>query len=57
MGIDRTPTFFLGVVDSDNDNHAVRISKVIRGVYPYEIFEADLNELLALGGPQHSANR
>ena len=52
MGVDRTPTFFLGVVESDN--HVVRVSKVVRGVYPYDTFKADLDEVLASGRPQHS---
>jgi protein-disulfide isomerase len=45
MGIGGTPTFLLGIVESDGQT--VRIEKTIIGAYPYEVFQSDLEELLA----------
>jgi protein-disulfide isomerase len=44
MGIQGTPMFFLGMIQ-DNGN-VVKVGKIIMGAYPYEIFKADLDELL-----------
>jgi protein-disulfide isomerase len=44
MGIQGTPMFFLGMIQ-ENGN-VVKVGKVIMGAYPYEIFKADLDELL-----------
>ena len=45
MGIDGTPTFFLGVIQENGD--VVKVQKTITGAYPYTIFQTDLDELLA----------
>ncbi len=45
MGIDGTPTFFLGVIQ-DNGN-VVKVEKTIVGAHPYQTFKSDLDELLA----------
>lgn len=45
IGIERTPTFLLGRASSEGA--VVKISKAIRGTYPYEIFKSDLDKLLS----------
>jgi protein-disulfide isomerase len=49
MGIDGTPTFFLGTIGSDDD--VVSISKKIDGARPYQAFQSILDELLASKSP------
>lgn len=49
LGVDSTPTFLLGTIDPDHPG-VLWISKVIRGAYPYPVFKADLDELLASHG-------
>lgn len=44
MGIDGTPTFFLGVVESSGD---VTISKRFAGTAPFDVFQSELDALLA----------
>jgi len=44
MGIDGTPTFFLGVVEPSGD---VTIEKRIKGTAPFDVFKSELDALLA----------
>ena len=50
MGIDGTPTFFIGTISPDED--VVNISKRIVGAHPYETFESALDELLTPKSPE-----
>jgi protein-disulfide isomerase len=43
MGIDGTPTFFIGTIDGDT----VRIKNAIQGGPPFEVFKTSLDALLA----------
>jgi protein-disulfide isomerase len=45
MGIQGTPTFFIGVIQ-ENGN-VLKVEKTIMGAHPYETFKSDLDELLA----------
>jgi len=45
MGIDGTPTFFLGVVGSDGD---VNIEKRLQGAAPFDVFKSEIDAVLAL---------
>jgi protein-disulfide isomerase len=55
LGVNSTPTFFLGTIDPDHPG-VLRISKVIRGAYPFPVFEADLDELLASHSQQQTSS-
>jgi protein-disulfide isomerase len=50
MGIDGTPTFFIGNIDPKGD--VVNIKKKIVGAHPYETFQSALDELLAAKSEQ-----
>jgi len=45
LGIDGTPTFYIGTIDPSGD--VVNISKRIVGANPYEVFQFALDEVLA----------
>jgi protein-disulfide isomerase len=45
MGIDGTPTFFLGVIQENGK--VVKVEKTIVGAHSYKTFKSDLDELLA----------
>lgn len=45
MGIDGTPTFFIGTIDPKGE--VVNITKKIVGAHPYEVFQSALDEVLA----------
>jgi protein-disulfide isomerase len=45
LGIDGTPTFYIGTIDPSGD--VVNISKRIVGAHPYEVFQSALDEVLA----------
>jgi len=45
MGIIGTPTFFLGVMDTNGQ--VISVKRTIPGAYPYLVFKSYLDELLA----------
>ena len=45
MGVNGTPTFFLGIVDANGQT--ISVKRTIPGAYPYLIFKSYLDELLA----------
>jgi protein-disulfide isomerase len=49
MGIDGTPTFFLGVVEPSGD---VTIEKRLQGTAPFDVFKAEIDALLASNGQE-----
>jgi protein-disulfide isomerase len=49
MGIDGTPTFFLGVVEPGGD---VTIEKRFAGAAPFDVFKSELDALLASNGQE-----
>jgi protein-disulfide isomerase len=49
MGIDGTPTFFLGVVEPGGD---VTIEKRFAGAAPFDVFKSELDALLAASGQE-----
>jgi protein-disulfide isomerase len=49
MGIDGTPTFFLGVVEPSGD---VTIEKRFKGTAPFDVFKSELDALLASKGQE-----
>jgi len=50
LGIQGTPTFFLGIIGSNGD--VVSVEKRIVGAAPYEVFKTDLDALLASNGQE-----
>ena len=50
LGVQATPTFFLGFIGSNGD--AVSVEKRIVGAAPYEVFRTDLDALLAVKSEQ-----
>jgi protein-disulfide isomerase len=49
MGIDGTPTFFLGVVEPSGD---VTIEKRLQGTAPFDVFKTEIDALLASNGQE-----
>ena len=49
MGIDGTPTFFLGVVKPSGD---VTIEKRLQGAAPFDVFKTEIDALLASKNPE-----
>jgi protein-disulfide isomerase len=49
MGIDGTPTFFLGVVEPSAD---VTIEKRLQGAAPFDVFKTEIDALLASNGQE-----
>ena len=49
MGIDGTPTFFLGVVEPGGD---VTIEKRLQGAAPFDVFKTEIDALLASNGQE-----
>jgi protein-disulfide isomerase len=49
MGIDGTPTFFLGVVGPDGD---VTVEKRLQGAAPFDVFKTEIDALLASTGQE-----
>ena len=49
MGIDGTPTFFLGVVEPSGD---VAIEKRLQGAAPFDVFKTEIDALLASNGQE-----
>jgi protein-disulfide isomerase len=49
MGIDGTPTFFLGVVEPSGD---VTIEKRLQGAAPFDVFKTEIDALLASNGQE-----
>ncbi len=49
MGIDGTPTFFLGVVEPSGD---VTIEKRLQGAAPFDVFKTEIDALLASKSPE-----
>ena len=45
MGINGTPTFFIGKIDEDGQ--MIHVGKVIIGARPYEDFKSAIDEVLA----------
>jgi len=45
IGVNATPTFFVGVVEPNSD--VIRVKRTIPGAYPYLVFQSYLDELLA----------
>ncbi len=54
MGVDGTPTFFLGVVEPGGD---VTISKRFAGTAPFDVFKSELDALLASNGQEPVSTR
>lgn len=52
MGIDGTPTFFLGVVGPDGE---VTIEKRLQGAAPFDVFKTEIDVLLAPNSQQTAA--
>jgi protein-disulfide isomerase len=50
MGVDGTPTFFIGAIDPNGD--VITVRKRIVGAHPYETFQSALDELLAAKSEQ-----
>jgi protein-disulfide isomerase len=50
LGIDGTPTFFLGVIGENGD--VVKIEKAIKGTSPFLVFKTSLDALLAMNGQE-----
>jgi len=50
LGIDGTPTFFLGVIGENSD--VVKIEKAIKGPSPFAVFKTSLDALLASNGQE-----
>jgi protein-disulfide isomerase len=49
MGIDGTPTFFLGVVEPSGE---VTIEKRLQGAAPFDVFKTEIDALLAANGQE-----
>jgi len=49
MGIDGTPTFFLGIVEPSGD---VTIEKRLQGAAPFDVFKTEIDALLASNGQE-----
>jgi predicted DsbA family dithiol-disulfide isomerase len=45
MGISGTPTFLVGTVEANGE--IVKVEQTIMGAYPYELFKAEIDGLLA----------
>src|SRR5712691_4113453 len=50
LGIDGTPTFFIGVIVENGD--VVKIEKAIKGASPFEVFKTSLDALLSSNGQE-----
>jgi protein-disulfide isomerase len=49
MGVDGTPTFFLGVVEPSGD---VTVEKRLQGAAPFDVFKTEIDALLASNGQE-----
>lgn len=54
IGIDGTPTFFIGTVEANGD--VVKIAKRIGGAAPYQVFKSVLDALLAPKSPDEAGS-
>jgi protein-disulfide isomerase len=55
MGVRATPSFLLGIMDSDG--HDLRVLRALRGAYTYDAFKVALDDVLAQSSADKSDNK